>query len=109
MPDSTNSLLSRWIGPATIVSKVAENSYSVLCDDGSIKTLHADKLRPFVNRIANVGIIFDDSDDNEFGSIDTCVDVKGNDPTLADDRERFDQIDLSHLDACKQKQLRDLL
>jgi len=109
MPDSTNSLLSRWIGPATVVSKVSENSYNVLCDNGAVKTLHADKLRPYVNRIANVGVIFDDIDDTEFGSIDTYVDVKSNESIAVDDRVRFNQVDLNHLDACKQRQLRDLL
>ena len=93
MPDSTNSLLSRWIGPATVVSKVSENSYNVLCDDGAVKTLHADKLRPFVKRIANVGVIFDDIDDNEFENIDSHVDTKDNGPITVDDRVKFDDLD----------------
>ena len=43
MPDSNNKLLSQWIGPATVVLQISENSHNVLFEDGAVKTLHADK------------------------------------------------------------------
>ena len=114
MPNSTNSLLSEWIGPATIVLKVSDNSYNVLCDNGSVRTLHADKLRFFNSRIANVGIIFDDDDDYEFGNIVTYLNdaCNVNNQVSTDDLndwKRFEEIGLNHLNTEEQQQLRSLL
>jgi hypothetical protein len=63
MSDDSNQLLSRWI-PAVVVNKFFDNSYQVSCENGAMRTLHADKLRLFNNRVSSVGIIFDDDDDD---------------------------------------------
>ena len=47
MPDSTSSkLFSRWLGPGVIKDKKSGNSYLVDIN-GSVKHLHADKLRKY--------------------------------------------------------------
>jgi hypothetical protein len=93
IPDSSNALLSRWIGPAIVEAKISANSYQVTCENGSVRNLHADKLRFFNNRIASVGVIFDDPQDSEFYNIISCLPEKNIEIMDCDDRERFNQID----------------
>jgi Integrase core domain len=109
MPDSTNKMLSRWIGPATVVLKVSDNSYNVLTENGAIRTLHADKLRFFNNRVSNVGVVFED--DSEFGKLEFCVTSnETNDSRVLEvELQKCASIDLSHLSPPRQKQLRDML
>lgn len=66
-PDSTNTLLKKWKGPARVVRRTRPNRYTVSLDDGSQRHVHANKLRPFVQRVGTVGVIFEE--DHEFGDV----------------------------------------
>ena len=71
-------------------------------------------MRYFNSRIANVGIIFDDDDDHEFGNIVTYLNdaCNVNNQVSKDDLndwKRFEEIDLNHLNTEEQQQLRNLL
>ena len=69
-PDCTFSrTYSRWIGPATVAEVKSPYSYLVDMPDGSRRHFHANKLRPYVTRVSNVGVINDS--DFEFGDVST--------------------------------------
>ena len=106
LPSSTNKLVSEWIGPATVVGIVSNYGYRIALNTGAIRILHANNLRKFVTRINAVGVIYDE--DKDFGSIECCPPVNLN----KDEQETIEAIknvDLSHLDVQKAKQLRELL
>src|SRR6267154_2277756 len=65
LPSSSNKLVSEWLGPATVVEVVSDFSYRVALNTGAVRTLHANKLRKYVNRVNVVGVIFDE--DRDFG------------------------------------------
>ena len=93
MPDSTNRLKARWIGPGVITKKLSDYSYSVALDNGSVKVLHANKLRLFESRVQMIGIVNDS--DVDFGDIITY-------PSLADCcdvnfESQLKNLDLTHL------------
>ena len=58
---------ARWIGPAVIAEVKSPYSYLVDMQDGSRTHFHANKLRPYVTRVSNVGVINDS--DCEFGDV----------------------------------------
>ena len=60
---------SRWIGTALIAAVKSPYSYLVDMPDGSRRLFHANKLRPYITRVGNVGIINDS--DCEFGDVNT--------------------------------------
>lgn len=66
-PSSTHKLLNTWIGPATIVELTRQHSAKVELEDGSIRELHFNKLRPYVSRAQHIGLIFDE--DKDFGDV----------------------------------------
>ena len=69
-PDCTFSrTYSRWIGPATVAEVKCPYSYLVDMPDGSRRHFHANKFRPYVTRVSNVGVINDS--DFEFGDVST--------------------------------------
>ena len=106
LPTSTNKLLSEWMGPGTVVEVVSPYSYKILLSSGSIRTLHANKLRRFVSRSQTVGVVYDE--DIDFGDIEVCPVVN----PIADEAatvEAIANLDLSHLKATQATQLRKLL
>lgn len=67
IPDSTNRLCSRWMGPGEIVDKKSPHSFTVKLPDGSVRHLHQNKLRKYTQPIRTIGIIYET--DQEFGEI----------------------------------------
>ena len=103
LPDSTNKLKSKWMGPATVTAVLSPYSYRIALGDGSVRTLHANRLRKYNLRIQTVGVIFED--DSDFGNIEYCPIVdelyKSNSDIL--------NLDLSYLSDIQSEQLRALL
>ena len=91
--DSNFKLYSRWTGPGKIRRKVSEHSYDVELVDGTVRCLHANHLRKYVERIAAVGVVYDA--DEDFGDLEYLPSV----PMVeAEIHERFRDFDLQHLD-----------
>ncbi|GFW15125.1 retrovirus-related Pol polyprotein from transposon opus [Trichonephila clavipes] len=59
--------MKTWIGPATIIEITRPYSAKVELDDGGIRELHFNKLRPYTARVRQVGLIFDQ--DSDFGDL----------------------------------------
>ncbi|GFY76859.1 retrovirus-related Pol polyprotein from transposon opus [Trichonephila inaurata madagascariensis] len=75
LPSSTHKLMKTWIGPATIIEITRPYSSKVELDDGGIRELHFNKLRPYIARVGQVGLIFDqdsDSGDLHYAPTDTA-------------------------------------
>jgi hypothetical protein len=89
-----------------VTMRVSDNSYNVQFADGSIKHIHANKLRIFLPQVANIGVIFEG--DEEFGGVDSYPAVAELEPT-DNNIDRFDGLDLTHLSNLEQQQLRALL
>ena len=104
-PDSTNKLISKFQGPATVREKLNEYAYNIEMSDGSVRRLHANKLRLFMPRAQLVGVTFDDEED--FGSLPCYPSADCNGPGSHD--IDWNQVDLDHLDSVKQTQIRDLI
>ncbi|GFS40696.1 retrovirus-related Pol polyprotein from transposon opus [Trichonephila inaurata madagascariensis] len=67
--------MKTWIGPATIIEITRPYSVKVELDDGGIRELHFNKLRPYIARVGQVGLIFDqdsDSGDLHYAPTDTA-------------------------------------
>ncbi|GFT13820.1 retrovirus-related Pol polyprotein from transposon 412 [Trichonephila clavipes] len=67
LPSSTHKLMKTWIGPATIIEITRPYPAKVELDDGGIRELHFNKLRPYIARVGQVGLIFDQ--DSDFGDL----------------------------------------
>ncbi|GFY14893.1 retrovirus-related Pol polyprotein from transposon opus [Trichonephila clavipes] len=67
LPSSTHKLMKTWIGPATIIKKPRPYFVKVELDDGGIRELYFNKLRPYIARVGQVGLIFDQ--DSDFGDL----------------------------------------
>ncbi|KFM71645.1 Retrovirus-related Pol polyprotein from transposon 17.6, partial [Stegodyphus mimosarum] len=67
IPTSTNKLCSKWTGPGEIVEKKSPHSYLVKLPDESVRHLHQNKLRKYIQPINAVGIIYEA--DTEFGEV----------------------------------------
>ncbi|GFY24315.1 hypothetical protein TNCV_1013641 [Trichonephila clavipes] len=59
--------MKTWIGPATIIEITRPYSAKVELDDGGIRELHLNKLRPYIARVGQVELIFDQGSD--FGDL----------------------------------------
>ena len=94
MPESTNKLLKRWIGPAKIRRKLSENSYDVESDDGSIRRLHANHLRRYNERVLAV---FDT--DQAFGNVENVPLKRDEYPKNVD--EAFQELNLEYLNSAQ--------
>src|SRR2546426_12610609 len=66
-PNSNNKLIAKFQGPCIIRNKLNEHTYNVGMPDNSVRRLHANKLRPFVDRAQSVGVVFDD--EAQFGDL----------------------------------------
>jgi len=100
-PEGGNKLRNRWHGPATVV-KVKPPHIDM--GEGSVRKVHANKIRRFVARVQGCGVIAD-KDHVEFGRVLTPV------PAVASllPSQRIDQDKLVHLDVSKRAQLCQLL
>ena len=50
-PEGGNQLRIRWQGPATVVKVKPPHNYLVDMEDGSVRKVHANKIRQFVARV----------------------------------------------------------
>ncbi|GFQ68273.1 transposon Ty3-I Gag-Pol polyprotein [Trichonephila clavata] len=66
-PIVISQALKKWMGPASIIELPRPHTARVKMDDGSEKELHFNKLRPYIARIEQIGLIFDQ--DDEFGEL----------------------------------------
>ncbi|GFR20583.1 CCHC-type domain-containing protein, partial [Trichonephila clavata] len=64
---SSHKLLRKWTGSASIIELPRPHTERVKMKDGSEKELHFNKLRPYVARIEQICLIFDQ--DDEFGEL----------------------------------------
>ena len=103
MPSSTNSLLSTWIGPVTVSAKLSKNSYKIAKEDGSTRRLHANHLRKYIARINSIGILYEG--DEDFGNVEACPTMEDSEVSIED----INNIDLSHLNEKRARQMRELL
>ncbi|KAG8177924.1 hypothetical protein JTE90_027068 [Oedothorax gibbosus] len=67
IPSSSHKLLKTWFGPATVVQLTRPHSALIEFDDKSRREFHFNKLRPYIARVEQVGLIFEQ--DEEFGDI----------------------------------------
>jgi hypothetical protein len=67
IPSSPNKLLNTWKGPATVIEMTRQHSAKVEMEDGSIRELHINKLRPYIQRINHIGMVFEL--DEDFGTL----------------------------------------
>lgn len=68
--DTVGKLAAKWLGPAKVVSRERPYTYLVDLGDRGRRSVHANKLRPYITRVNVVGVIFED--DKEFGEIPTA-------------------------------------
>ena len=102
--DSTHKTFARW-KQGTITRVRSPYSYEVQLSDGACRWLHANKLRPFVARVQNVGVIKDQ--DAEFGEA-----VSAPLPTACSEQlpsKYIDENALSHLNVEQQNALLSVL
>ena len=102
-PEGGSKLGNRWQGPATVVKVKSPHSYHIDMGDGSVRKVHANKVRRFVARVQGCGVIADK--DVEFGRVLTPVPVV----TSVLPSRRVDQDKLTHLDVSERAQLCQLL
>ena len=100
MSDSNSKLYSRWTGPAKVRKKVSEHSYDVELMDGTVRRLHANHLRKFVERVAAVGIVYET--DEEFGDLEYIPSMLANEEEVD---EKFKKLDLRHLTERQQEDI----
>ncbi|GFR21103.1 retrovirus-related Pol polyprotein from transposon opus [Trichonephila clavata] len=67
IPSSSHKLLKKWMGPASIIELPRPHTARVKMENGSEKEPHFNKLRPYIARIEQIGLIFDQ--DDEFGEL----------------------------------------
>ena len=60
--DSSFKLHSRWQEPATVTQRLSKNKYTVAFDNGSVRVIHANYLRPFEAGVASLGVVLDPVD-----------------------------------------------
>ena len=108
IPDSTNKLLKKWQGPATIVEKKS-NSYLIELDHGQRRWLHANLLRPYHPRvdqavINNCSIVYDE--DEDFGSLPVNSSPPFDDKVPS---QRVEDAKLAHLTSEQKQEFLSLL
>ncbi|XP_040066957.1 uncharacterized protein LOC120840462 [Ixodes scapularis] len=65
----SGKLQPKWSGPAVIKERKRADSYIVDCPERGDRWVHANKLRRYVARAQNVGVIFES--DEEFGDVES--------------------------------------
>ncbi|CAL1288441.1 unnamed protein product [Larinioides sclopetarius] len=103
IPDSTNKLYARWIGPVEVVRRVKPNSYYLRMPEENLRLLHVNKMREYKARIQTVGVVYDT--DEEFGEIYETPKL-----SIAErNDEGLERVNGEYLTEIQQKQLKDLL
>jgi hypothetical protein len=105
LPSSTNKLASSWIGPAEVLAKLSDYSYRISLDNGSVRVLHANRLRKYHSRVNSVGVLYES--DEDFGRLESCPIIERKEESTIEEEIR--QIDLSHLTETQAEQFRALL
>lgn len=57
----------RWTGPHTVITRDRQHTYVVEDADGKRRTVHANRLRKYMARVNQVGVVFET--DNDFGEL----------------------------------------
>ena len=99
MPDSTIQLKSRWQSPFSINARVSVYSYRIFIDNGSLRTLHANHLRNFVNHVDAIGVSLDE--DTDLGKTEYFLITTPGDEQVIN---KYSTLDLNHLSVIQQKQ-----
>ncbi|XP_042148780.1 uncharacterized protein LOC121837265 [Ixodes scapularis] len=86
--EGEGKLVAKWKGPAKVVRKLRPYSYLIEMEDGTSRSVHANKLRAYHARVGAVGLIFEG--DSDFGDIQTS-------PTQGERNHRIPLAALSHL------------
>ncbi|GFQ86647.1 glutamate receptor-interacting protein 2 [Trichonephila clavata] len=89
--------------PAKVVKLTRPHSCLVRIEDGNIRELHVNKLRPYISRVDHVGIIFDQ--DTDFGELHYAPTDKENQPNIDIELNQMPDV----LNAQQKYQLRNLL
>jgi len=103
-PENSLKMGNRWLGPGTVVKAKSPYSYLVDLGNGNIRHLHANKMRHFIARVQECGVIAEC--DAEFGKV-LSPDVVVNDSVTPSIRVKPDQV--SHLDECQRAELFEVL
>ena len=108
IPDSTNKLLKKWQGPASVVEKKS-NSYLIELDHGQRRWLHANLLRPYHPRvdqavINNCSIVYEE--DEDFGSLPINCSPPFDDKLPS---QRVEDAKLAHLTSEQRQEFLSLL
>ncbi|XP_064468593.1 uncharacterized protein LOC135380865 [Ornithodoros turicata] len=98
--DGTRKLMSRWIGPVTVIRRLRPYTYQVRLSDKNFRTVHANKLRPYHARVSSVGVIFED--DVDFGQVEMI-------PTKKRERNFINSVEADHLSPGQRGQLLSLI
>ena len=107
-PDYTFSrTYARWIGPAVIAEVKSPYSYLVDMPDGSRRHFHANKLRAYVARVSNVGVINDS--DCDFGDISTPPNVTDTVNDAMKPSEKLPPDKIAHLTPDQRRELLEIL
>ena len=105
IPDSTNKLYSRWTGPGVIVDQKNEHSFFVELPGGSVRHLHQNKLRPYIQAVGTIGLVY--KVDGEFGDIQHAP--GGNNIDQDKEFNRNLKEKLKHLNEGDKRQLEEIL
>lgn len=109
LPMSNNKLLSKW-EIAEVTGVISENTYSVVLQNGAVKTLHSDHLRKFIAPVQSVGVVFEE--DEEMGNI-SCVPMLSDSDVYDVDNsmciDKFANVELKHLTKSQQTKMLNLL
>ncbi|GBO45566.1 Retrovirus-related Pol polyprotein from transposon 297 [Araneus ventricosus] len=64
---SPHKLLKKWTGPVSIIALTRPHSVLVRMEDGTSKEVHVNKIRPYIARVQQVGLVFEQ--DEDFGDL----------------------------------------
>ncbi|GFW63047.1 transposon Ty3-I Gag-Pol polyprotein [Trichonephila clavipes] len=92
IPDSSNKIYARWIGPGEIIQHHRPHSYKVKLPDGTVRHVHVNKIRKYHPRALAVGVIFED--DHEFEEIPPTPNL-----SRSTSERVLHEIDLNHLNS----------
>ncbi|GFT20405.1 retrovirus-related Pol polyprotein from transposon 17.6 [Trichonephila clavipes] len=73
IPDSTDKIYARWTRPGEIIQHHPPHSYKVKLPDGTVRHVHANKIRKYHLRALAVRVIFEDDHTNSEKSIPLLI------------------------------------
>ncbi|GFU47851.1 hypothetical protein TNCV_515571 [Trichonephila clavipes] len=98
IPDSSNKIYARWIGPGEIIQHHRPHSYKVKLPDGTVRHVHVNKIRKYHSRALLVGVIFEG--DHEFGEIHPTPNL-----SRSTSERVLHEINLNHLKESEREQV----